>query len=132
VPSYLINATLLGVMAQRLVRTLCPNCKEDETIDPQLWTEFTNGSNIEQGSPAKPVGCLECRQTGYLGRVGLYEMLSVDESLKSHIQPDSDLSSLRAQALSNGLQTLRVNGAKKVAAGITTIKEVLRVTPFNM
>ena len=129
VPAYLINATLLGVMAQRLVRTLCPKCKQDHSLDEKKWTEFTRGIDIDQGQAAKPVGCIECRQTGFYGRIGLYEMLEVTSNLKDLVSQGGDLQSLRTQALDDGLQMLRVSGAKKVAAGLTTIDEVLRVTP---
>ncbi|MCL4121538.1 UNVERIFIED_CONTAM: hypothetical protein GTU68_001345 [Idotea baltica] len=111
-PSYLINASVLGIMAQRLVRTLCPHCK-------------TSDSN-----PAKPEGCLECRQTGFLGRIGLYEMLEMTETLKATVSPGCDLQKLRKQSQRDGLKTLRHSGAKKVAQGLTTMPEVLRVTPF--
>ncbi len=128
-PAYLINATVLGVMAQRLVRTLCMHCKEPVELDPQQWTEFTQGVDIDLVQPCQPVGCLECRQTGFLGRVGLYEMLEMTHDFKTLVRPESDLQALRAQASKDGLQSLRINGAKKVAAGETTIEEVLRVTP---
>jgi general secretion pathway protein E len=129
VPAYLINATVLGVMAQRLVRTLCPHCKIKAPIDEHLWEDFTRGLDIELTSPCKAVGCLECRQTGFLGRIGLYEMLEMTAELKETVTPASDLQKLRKQAYSDGLQTLRVSGARKVASGITTIDEVLRITP---
>lgn len=130
VPAYLINATVLGVMAQRLVRTLCPNCKEPDQPDPKTWQEFILGTNIPLESPCKPVGCLECRQTGFLGRVGLYEMLEMTNNFKAHVKPDCDLEILRKQSQQDGLLTLRHSGAKKVAQGLTTMEEVLRVTPF--
>jgi len=132
VPAYLINATVLGVMAQRLVRTLCPHCKEPELPDPVLWKEFTQGITIEPEAACKPVGCIECRQTGFLGRVGLYEMLEMTEELKTVVKPESDLAQLRKQTKEDGLLTLRHSGAKKVASGLTTMEEVLRVTPFVM
>jgi len=131
VPSYLISATVLGVMAQRLVRTLCPHCKEPETINPDIWAQFTNGIDIELKTPCKPVGCTECRDTGFLGRIGLYEMLEISEEFKTIIRPESDLQSLRAQTSKENLQTLRHSGAKKVSEGLTTMDEVLRVTPFT-
>lgn len=130
VPAYLINATVLGVMAQRLVRTLCPECKEPDEVDPALWAEFTQGKNIELQNPCKPVGCIECRQTGFLGRVGLYEMLEMTRDLKKVVRDDSDLEALRTQTDKDGLLSLRHSGAKKVSEGITTMEEVLRVTPF--
>lgn len=130
VPAYLINATVLGVLAQRLVRTLCENCKTPDQVDPTVWQSFTAGIDVELESPCKPVGCIECRQTGFLGRVGLYEMLEMNSSLKAKVRPDADLEVLRHQTKADGLRTLRHSGAKKVAEGLTTIEEVLRVTPF--
>jgi general secretion pathway protein E len=129
VPAYLINATVLGVMAQRLVRTLCPHCKTEGPIDTVVWDEFTRGLDVELTNPSQPVGCLECRQTGFMGRIGLYEMLEMTQELKDLVIPDSDLQRLRKQAFADGLQTLRTSGARKVAEGITTIDEVMRVTP---
>ncbi len=132
VPAYLINATVLGVMAQRLIRTLCHHCKEPDTIDPLIWSEFIQGAEVEATAPCKPVGCLECRQTGFLGRIGLYEMLEMTQAIKPLIKPGVDLEPLRKQADKDGLQTLRHSGAKKVSQGLTTMDEVLRVTPFMM
>ncbi len=130
-PAYLISATVLGVMAQRLVRTLCPHCKAPDEIDAEIWADFTNNADIELTQPHKPVGCIECRQTGYLGRVGLYEMMEMTKALKPHIKNDTDLEALKDQTIDDGLVTLRLSGAKKVSAGLTTIGEVLRVTPFS-
>ena len=131
VPAYLISATVLGVMAQRLVRTLCPHCKEPDDIDPEQWKEFTNGIEVELSSPKKPVGCIECRQTGFLGRIGLYEMMEMTPELKPYVNSETDLEALKQQTIDDGLITLRLSGAKKVAQGFTTMSEVLRVTPFN-
>jgi len=131
VPSYLISATVLGVMAQRLIRTLCVHCKEPDHIDDDTWNAFNRNKKIKLETPYKPVGCNECRNTGYLGRVGLYEMLEVSSDMKKVIQPDSDLQTLRAQTTKEGILSLRDSGAKKVSEGLTTIKEVLRVTPFT-
>lgn len=130
VPSYLISATVLGILAQRLVRTLCANCKQPTQINSELWREFSQGLAIELTNPCEPVGCTDCRNTGYTGRVGLYEMLEVSNDLKKIIKPEVDLQSLREQTLNEGMLTLRHSGAKKIAEGITTIEEVLRVTPF--
>lgn len=130
VPAYLISATVLGVMAQRLVRTLCPHCKEPTEIDDAIWQDFTPDPDLKQNGICKPVGCIECRQTGYLGRIGLYEMLEMTDALEGKITADVDLRGLRAQAQQDGLLTLRHSGAKKVTEGLTTIEEVMRVTPF--
>ena len=125
VPAYLINATVLGVMAQRLVRTLCPHCKEPTVLDESVWRDFSQGLQIDTSTPNKPVGCIECRQTGYLGRVGLYEMMEMTKPLKTLVKPESDLEDLRSQAKKDGLLTLRHSGAQKVAQGITTMEDVL-------
>lgn len=130
IPSYLINATLLGVMAQRLVRTLCPHCKEEGHITQEHWQELVAPWKVNV--PAKvyrPVGCLECRNTGYLGRQGLYEILMLSENLKEKVVPDCNLQDLRRLAMKEGMRTLRLSGAQKVAAGLTTMEEVLRVAP---
>lgn len=130
VPAYLISATVLGVMAQRLVRTLCKHCKTPDQAAPEEWQDFIQGADIEPHSICKPVGCIECRQTGFMGRVGLYEMLEMSSDIKKLVTPGCDLQELRTQSQNDGLLTLRHSGAKKVAEGLTTIEEVLRVTPF--
>jgi general secretion pathway protein E len=130
VPAYLISATVLGVMAQRLVRTLCPHCKQASPIDSKLWEQFTTDPSLEPINTHKAIGCIECRQSGFLGRIGLYEMMEMTEPLKAKIVPGADLQSLRLQASKDGLLALRHSGAVKVANGHTTIDEVIRVTPF--
>lgn len=130
IPSYLINATMLGVMAQRLVRTLCPHCKEEGQISADDWQQLVAPWKVNV--PAKiyrPVGCLECRNTGYLGRQGLYEILILSETLKEKVTSDCNLMELRRQAMKEGMRTLRLSGAQKVAAGLTTVEEVMRVAP---
>ena len=79
----------------------------------------------------KPVGCLECRDTGYLGRMGVYEIMLLTESLRQLIKDDSDIDTLQRQGIKDGMRTLRLSGAQKVGAGLTTIAEVLRVTPAS-
>ena len=130
VPHYLLKATVLGVMAQRLVRTLCPSCKETVAIEDEAWTLLTTPwrSNTPKAG-CKPVGCLECRDTGYKGRAGIYEVMPLSNKLKSLITQQTDISDLRRQGIKEGMQTLRLSGAQKVAAGQTTIEEVMRVTP---
>jgi len=130
VPPYLVNATLIGVVAQRLVRSLCPHCKQPDNLDEDDWTMLTRPFKVTQPRQAmRPVGCLECRDTGYLGRVGLYELLTLTPSLKRLIKPQCDLGALREQTLKEGLRPLRISGAQKVYAGLTTIDEVLTVAP---
>ncbi len=130
VPYYLLKATLLGVMAQRLVRTLCPHCKVPVEITEEDWQSLTRPWNAPLPTGAhKAVGCLECRDTGYRGRAGVYEIMQLTDSLKPFISADTDLLPLRRQSFKEGMRSLRLSGAQKVAAGLTTIEEVLRVTP---
>jgi general secretion pathway protein E len=131
VPSYLINAVMLGVLAQRLVRTLCPHCKQpDEGITRDKLEAIVKPWQITGSVRAyKPVGCVDCRMTGYMGRMGLYELLSVSEEFKGHVTKEPDLSGLRRQAVIDGMRPLRLAGALRVAEGVTTIEEVLSATP---
>ena len=131
VPSYLINATLLGVLAQRLVRTLCINCKvKDEDGSREALAELVKPWQISGGyRPYKPVGCVDCRMTGFRGRMGLYELLSVTEAYKDKVTKEPSMDVLRRQAVSDGMRPLRLAGALKVAEGLTTIEEVLATTP---
>ena len=133
VPSYLINSTLLGVMAQRLVRTLCPHCKREVPLreeDEVLWNQIV--APWKANRPARlyqPVGCLECRMTGYSGRVGLYEIMLNSPEIKRLVQPTTEIARLRDQAYREGMRALRISGATKVAQGLTTLEEVLKVAP---
>ena len=131
VPPYLIGATVIGVLAQRLVRTLCVACKKpDDATTRETLQEVINPWRLNGGvRPYKPVGCLECRMTGYRGRAGLYELLSVTEAASAAIHPVPDSMRLRQQALKDGLRPLRLAGIMKVAEGVTTVDEVLRATP---
>lgn len=129
-PAYLINATLLGVLAQRLVRMLCPHCKQAGEVDAEAWRRLTHPWNIAKPSKVfLPKGCLECRNTGYYGRIGIYEMLTVTPALRKKIHPESEVTALRAQSVKDGMQPLRLSGARKIAAGLTTIEEVFKVAP---
>jgi general secretion pathway protein E len=134
VPAYLLNATLNGVMAQRLVRTLCPHCKQalepHRAEDKEAWDALV--APWRSRHPARlyrPVGCLECRMTGYMGRLGIYETLLYTTSLKNLVSENADLATLREQAFKEGMKSLRISGAMKVGAGLTTMEEVLKVAP---
>ena len=130
VPHYLLKATLLGVMAQRLVRTLCPHCKAPHNLNEEDWQTLTRPWNAPLPTGAqRAVGCLECRDTGYRGRAGVYEIMQLNDAIKPLITADTDLTALRRHAFKEGMRSLRLSGAQKVAAGLTTIEEVLRVTP---
>lgn len=131
VPHYLVASTLNGVLAQRLVRTLCVHCKRPHTLNDADWAAIREPGEAlpEPLNVHAPVGCLECRRTGYLGRVGLYELLPVTPRLRTLIRPDTELASFSQAARGEGLRTLRRTGLEKVAAGLTTIEEVLSVLP---
>lgn len=132
-PAYLIRATLLGVMAQRLVRTLCPKCKEECSVDEKLWSDLVYPWKVEAPTIVyKTVGCLDCRNTGFKGRQGIYEILPMSDKVQAFINEDCDLAGMRKQGMKEGMKTLRLSGAQKVAAGLTTVEEVLRVAPVPL
>ena len=134
VPPYLVNATVIGILAQRLVRTLCPHCKQEtDAPDEALWKDLVAPWRSKLPRHVyKPVGCLECRRTGYFGRTGLIELLVVSDEIRGIVADGADLSALRTQAARDGLRSLRVSGAEKIAKGLTTMDEVLRAAPpFN-
>ncbi len=131
VPSYLINATVLGVLAQRLVRTLCKQCRQkDEASSRDALAAVVKPWKIN-GSyrPYKPVGCVDCRMTGFMGRMGLYELLTVSEAFKEKVNQEPSIDALRRQAVSDGMRPLRLAGALRVAEGLTTLEEILTATP---
>lgn len=130
VPAYLVKATLLGVMAQRLVRSLCPHCKKPTELAGADWDALVKPWKVNKPKKIwEPAGCLECRNTGYLGRQGIYEILVLSESIKEMISDNCDLIKLRQLAMREGMRTLRLSGAQKVAQGVTSMAEVLRVAP---
>jgi general secretion pathway protein E len=131
VPPYLINSTMIGVMAQRLVRTLCTACRAPaEPMSDDLWASFTKSSpGLTQGTPYRAVGCLECRMTGYRGRAGLFEVMLMSPEIRLIIANGASLDELREQAFREGMRSLRASGAEKIAQGLTTAMEVERVAP---
>ncbi len=130
VPSYLIRATVHGVMAQRLVRRLCPHCKEESSVDEQQWQAMVAPFKVAVPEYVhKAVGCLECRNTGYLGREGIYEVMPMTANVQKYVKSQCDIVGMRRSAMKEGMRTLRLSGAQKVMNGLTTIEEVLRVAP---
>lgn len=133
VAPFMINATVLGIMAQRLVRTLCPNCKQPFPLraeENELWDSLV--TPWKTGRPPQlqhQVGCLECRMTGYTGRIGIYEILLLSPELRKLITPTTDVAHIREVAYREGMKPLRISGAMKVAAGTTTLDEVIKVAP---
>ncbi|QAU33899.1 GspE/PulE family protein [Janthinobacterium sp. 17J80-10] len=130
IPYYLLEATLIGIMAQRLVRTLCPHCKSaDGEITEEIWNNLTEGWDLPRpASVYRPVGCPECRQTGFKGRTGLYELLTVSQNFTSMIKEVTDIHALRRQSVADGMKPLRIAGALKIIEGVTTAEEILTVT----
>ena len=131
VPHYLIASTVNGVLAQRLVRTLCPHCKVPTTLGQADWAVLRDANEAlpDKVTAYAPAGCLECRRTGFQGRIGLYELLPLGSALRARIRADMDLAAFSAAAQGLGLRTLRRAGLEKVALGLTTIEEVLSVLP---
>ncbi|MCB1748182.1 MAG: Flp pilus assembly complex ATPase component TadA [Gammaproteobacteria bacterium] len=130
VQPFLIGATLLGVVAQRLLRTLCTHCRQPGAVPAAAWHSLV--APLDRPLPAgtmQATGCDECRHTGFRGRRGIYEIMRMNETLSSLIGPGLDLASLRRAALANGMHPLRQAGADRVASGLTTVEEVLSVVP---
>jgi general secretion pathway protein E len=135
-PAYLLNSTILGVMAQRLVRTLCPHCKEKVPFqreeEHKVWNALCSPFKATPPEHVyRPVGCLECRNTGYLGRIGIYEIMQLTRDVRSHINDHTDVNLLTQAAYKAGMRPLRVSGAAKIAQGMTTVEEVLKNAPLT-
>ena len=134
---FLTSATILGVMAQRLLRTLCPHCKQalDVSADSEIaiqWQELVQPWRAPVPAQVyKAQGCEHCRHTGYQGRVGLYEIMPLSSELKKLVAADANLDTLKQQAYREGVQPLRLSGAKRISEGLTTIEEVMRVVPLH-
>ncbi|MES2772252.1 MAG: GspE/PulE family protein [Pseudomonadota bacterium] len=135
VPAYLLSATVLGVMAQRLVRILCPHCKKATPLDAaagDIWDRLVMPWKANRPAQLqRPVGCLECRMTGYLGRIGLYEILLLSPEMRRLIGGTGSLAEIRELAFREGMKPLRISGAQKIAAGLTTLEEVVKVAPAS-
>jgi len=133
VPPYLIGATVLGIMAQRLVRTLCPHCKQPYPMraeEAQQWDSLVSPWKTKHPEQSQhQVGCMECRMTGFQGRIGIYEILLMSPELRKHVTATTDVAQLREAAYREGMKPLRISGAMKIAAGTTTLDEVLKVVP---
>jgi general secretion pathway protein E len=129
VENFLVNSTLLGVLSQRLVRVICPNCRERFTPEDKLLRSLTgDGIAVEGMEFYAGRGCEVCRFTGFKGRTGIFEYLRIDDLIREEIARDASTERLMEVARGNGMRTLREDGWEKVASGITTIAEVLRVT----
>lgn len=130
VPAYLIKATVRGIMSQRLVRILCSHCKTTEPLDVDAWQQLTSPWKVQPPVQiARPVGCRICRNTGYMGRQGIYEVLVNTPDVQGQIHSHLETTAIREIAVREGMKTLRLSGAGRVARGQTTIEEVMRVAP---
>src|SRR5439155_18067373 len=130
VEDYLLTSTVIGVLAQRLVRTLCPHCKEAHSALPEIVEQmrldrFTDAKEIIL---YRPIGCAQCAHTGYMGRISIMEMLPVSDPLRSLVMKHAGATDLRNQAVREGMLTMYEDGLRKAVRGITTFEEVLRVT----
>lgn len=128
--AYLVGATLLGILAQRLIRTLCPHCKVETAVDKIAWRNLVATENLPPPDIIfGPKGCDECRHTGYMGRIGIYETLIVDKSIRKLINTTNDLNLYHDAAIKQGMPPLQISGAQKVAEGITTLEEIYATVP---
>jgi len=128
VQPYLIVSTVIGILAQRLVRTICPKCKEPYKIDPKTLKELSSSFKEKEITVYKGKGCDNCRHTGYKGRIGIFELMILSENIRQAIVNKASAQELMKIARTEGMQTLQEDGLEKVLAGVTTIEEVLRVT----
>jgi general secretion pathway protein E/type IV pilus assembly protein PilB len=129
VEPFLIGTTVEGIMAQRLVRRLCPHCKEKfEPIPSEIPSDFPYQKMLDENIDIyHPVGCRECRHTGYSGRIALYELLIATEDIRLMASMGRQSHEMKKAARSSGMMTLRENGWRKVLHGITSIDEVIRM-----
>jgi general secretion pathway protein E len=130
VEDYLLTSTVVGILAQRLVRTLCPQCKESYVALPEIVTEmnlarYTRDRDITLW---RAKGCSHCAQTGYIGRISMLEMMPFTDSLRSLVMKHATATELRAEAIRTGMVTMYEDGLRKALAGVTTFEEVLRAT----
>jgi type II secretion system protein E len=126
---FLVASSVEAVLAQRLVRTICPHCKVEQKVEPGYLLKIGfPRDEIATTTFYKGAGCEECRQLGYQGRLAIYELLLVNENLRPLIMNRAPASTIAQKAIEQGMRTLRMDGWNKVKAGITTIEEVLRVT----
>ena len=125
---FLISSSVMAILAQRLVRVLCKECREPYQITTSEITELEIKHDVEGKSVYRAKGCETCFQTGYLGRTAIYELLNIDDEMRQLIMKNSDASMIKALAMEKGMTTLRQDGASKILNGITSIEEVVRVT----
>jgi len=128
VEPYLVASSLMMVQAQRLVRRLCPHCKQARAVRDDDWAVLEVAGLYDLHELFEAVGCEYCMQTGFIGRIAVYEMLRVSETMRNAIHDGKGLPALRRLAKKEQMLTLRQDGARHVANGVTTVEEVLRVS----
>ncbi|MEA1927652.1 MAG: ATPase, T2SS/T4P/T4SS family, partial [Candidatus Auribacterota bacterium] len=129
VEPYLVSSSVVGIMAQRLVRNICPHCRESYPAREESLREIgLTLDDLPDGKLYRGLGCEKCYQSGYMGRSGIFEILLVDDDIRRMILERTNTGVIKKAALKKGMLTLRMSGAQKVAEGITTIEEVIRVT----
>ncbi len=128
VEPFLISAAVNAILAQRLVRRICPTCKEEVTLNSSAESDYLKRMGYEGISLFKGKGCDACRQTGYKGRVGLYELLQMDDKIRTLVGNNPSITELKQFACENGMKTLQEDGLDKVGEGRTTVEEIMRVT----
>jgi general secretion pathway protein E/type IV pilus assembly protein PilB len=129
---FLVASSVEAVMAQRLVRTICPHCKTEQKVERDYLRRIGFPEDqIETAQFWHGAGCEKCRQLGYQGRMGIYELLILNEALRPLILNRSPATTIAQRAIDSGMRTLRTDGWNKVKAGQTTIEEVLRVTQIE-
>jgi len=130
VEDYLLTSTVIGILAQRLVRTLCEHCKERYTALPEMVEQLglARFSGAQEITLYHPKGCPQCAQTGYTGRISIMEMLPMTDPLRSLVMKHANAGELRAEAIRGGMLTMYEDGLRKALRGITTFEEILRVT----
>ena len=126
VEPFLLASSLIAVIAQRLVRKICPNCREEQHVRPEVWKRV--GLKPGEIKAYHGKGCLNCSERGYKGRTALFEVLTVNESLRELITARASSDKICREAQAYGMKTLSQSGVEKLKEGITTIDDVLRVT----
>ena len=131
VPDYLLRSTLAGVIAQRLARRLCIHCKRETAMDASAWEALVHPFDVPLPDSAyEKGGCVECRNTGYYGRLGVYEMMPVSDTLRAHIEDNTPSEKIASVAVAEGMKPLRLALAKHIAEGQTTLEEAIKLTPL--
>ncbi len=125
---FLISSSVMAILAQRLVRVLCTECRESYQLSAAEITELEFAPEKAGAAVYRAKGCETCFNTGYLGRKAIYELLPVDDEIRQLIMKNADASTIKAAAVAKGMLTLRQDGAEKILQGITTVDEVVRVT----